>query len=350
MIVAFGTLLFAAHTANAFQTDSAGCIQDVWQDHGNTQNLTCTANDVQLAEVANICVLTDPNDPNSACRVNDEGKPICTQGTTFTFTADFQVLLTAQTRYDIGVYFASDGGNGDGALTGDCTLTTIDPQNSDNFINIDNPNNSNASGDLCGDIKNTNVYNPQQLHLTLDAFCGGTDANPNQVNLPNCTSWRQSGANELCDEATDAFPGSPSKCNCQPEFLLDIFIEPATANLTKTAKQACVTFEVEVSNPTTTHTLTLTGLSDSVYGNIANQANGLLCDTTCDDAIGSTIAAGSSVKCNFQAKILPDGDLTNTCQAHKDTVTATLDDENGDAIPPPIGSDAITVDLDVPIP
>ena len=34
------------------------------------------------------------------------------------------------------------------------------------------------------------------------------------VDLPNCTSWRQPGANDLCLSPLAAFPGAPSKCRC----------------------------------------------------------------------------------------------------------------------------------------
>src|ERR1041384_792767 len=96
--VAIAGVLFAAYTARAFQTTTDGCIQDVWKNvGGNSQNLTCTANDVGVAEASNICVLIDPTLPPSPsnCRVDaTTGLPVCTQGTTFTFNADFTVVLT----------------------------------------------------------------------------------------------------------------------------------------------------------------------------------------------------------------------------------------------------------------
>ncbi len=52
-VVMVGGLLVGAQPASA---QVAGCIQDVWKAHGNNQKLTCTANDVTLSEVTNICV------------------------------------------------------------------------------------------------------------------------------------------------------------------------------------------------------------------------------------------------------------------------------------------------------
>jgi hypothetical protein len=340
-LVPMGVLLLAAQSASAL--DAQVCIQDNWKDHGNTQNLTCTANDVRVAEAFNICA-PDLDDPTVQCCQADGCKPSCIKNTEFTFTADFKVLLTAQTRYDIGIYFATDGGNGDGALTGECELNTIDDQNGDNFINID------SAPDVCGDIKNTSALNPQIVHLEVTTLCAGTEANPDVLNLPNCTSWRQSGANEECKTATDAFPGSPSKCNCQPIFPIDISLEEPNVEVTKTAKEACVTFEVKVDNTTQTRILTLTALADDIYGNIANAANANLCSTTCGQATGAgvlpvTLDPGENYTCSFAAKVASDDD------AQTDKVTASLTDEEDDPIAPsPVARETVIVDLDVPTP
>ena len=108
-----GGLLFGPEAASA-QT----CIQDVWKAHGNNQNLTCTANDVTLSAATNINIITGGEcDPvTGVCR--------CFAGQTVTFTADFRMDLTADTRYDVGFYIATDGDpNNDGAITGQCSAT-----------------------------------------------------------------------------------------------------------------------------------------------------------------------------------------------------------------------------------
>jgi uncharacterized repeat protein (TIGR01451 family) len=82
-----------------------GCMEEV-----AGFDLTCRANDVQVANAFNI-VETDPcESPND----------------TVTFDADFEVLLTAQRRHDIGLYFAHDGDpNGDGAFSGMCSVAIL---------------------------------------------------------------------------------------------------------------------------------------------------------------------------------------------------------------------------------
>src|SRR4029450_10833565 len=117
-------LLFGAQPASA-QT----CIQDAWKAHGNNQNLQCTANDVTLSEATNITIQT-----GGQCNPQT-GKCECFAGQPLTFTADFGMDLTADTRYDIGFYIATDNDpNHDGAVTGQCTATaslagnTADPE------------------------------------------------------------------------------------------------------------------------------------------------------------------------------------------------------------------------------
>src|SRR5207247_3796700 len=104
-----GGLLLGAQPASA-QT----CIQQ------GTKSLVCTANDIQVAFANNIR--------------DTSGNPLgqCTSGDTFSFIADFHVTTTASTRYDIGLYFATDGDpNGDGARTGVCSANIITPLHTD---------------------------------------------------------------------------------------------------------------------------------------------------------------------------------------------------------------------------
>src|SRR5262245_2072920 len=99
ILLVVGGLLLGVEPASA-QT----CIQDVWKAHGNNQNLTCTANDVTLSQATNINVIT-----GGECKVvNGVRTCSCFANQTFTFSADFRMDLTADTRYDIGFYIATD--------------------------------------------------------------------------------------------------------------------------------------------------------------------------------------------------------------------------------------------------
>src|SRR5262249_14850630 len=98
-VMAVGGLLFGPQPASAQGT----CIQDDWKAHGNNQHLPCTANDVTLSLASNIKIITGGRcDPvTNRCE--------CFAGQPVTFTADFSMVLTTQTRYDVGFYIAPDG-------------------------------------------------------------------------------------------------------------------------------------------------------------------------------------------------------------------------------------------------
>src|SRR5262245_29721138 len=89
------------------------CLQDEFNAAGFHQKLNCTANDVRIAQALN------PRAP--------DGTPIttCFAGTTFSFIADFQVVTTATSRENIGLYMATGGQSS--ALTGQCVDNIISP-------------------------------------------------------------------------------------------------------------------------------------------------------------------------------------------------------------------------------
>ncbi|AVR89703.1 hypothetical protein Tharo_2821 [Thauera aromatica K172] len=288
-------------------------MQDVWKAHGNSQNLTCTANDVTLSSAGNICVHVTQGGPqdtnNDGCQdPNPQGQFTCVANQLFTFTADFTMPLTAQARYDLGLYLATDGGGSDGALTGSCEANVVTEANSPTFINND------AGLDICGDIDAD--HTPQVIRETVTVMCADTN-NDSKVNLPWCTSWRQPGANEVCDSATytaaatfDAFPGSPSKCNCG-DLNIDIFLETASITVVKDAVTPTVseaggevTYSVAVTNHAQVSSVTLDSLEDDLYGDITKKTpdNPLISDTNCTLA---TIPAESND---------PGGQNPYTCQ------------------------------------
>ncbi|WP_432470564.1 DUF7507 domain-containing protein [Amphritea sp. HPY] len=212
----FLCMLFGAQTAMADNNGNPdimpdiGCMEDV-----AGFGLNCTANDIQLADVTNVDVLDD------GCAY---------PGDDVTFTADFEVLLTAQARHDIGIWFAQDGGD---ALTGTCTAVTPAYAPDPPWLDLDGtgdtfPDTNVVSNiqDTCGDIDDD--HNPQFPRVTLTVQCLDSDGN-GLLDIPNCTSWRQPGANDLCTGPEGAYPGSPSKCRCAsievPIEVPDKFIE-----------------------------------------------------------------------------------------------------------------------------
>lgn len=180
-VLAMGGLLLAAQAASA-AIGGGNCMADRYFN-ATGGHLTCTANDVRIAKAGNIRGI--------------DGNPLssCVSGQTFSFIADFTVETTATARYDIGLYFATDGDlNKDGALSGTCDVNIITPKDpltglgSANFVQLD------PAPDLCGDINTAN--NPQIVTVRVDnVMCQDSDGD-GFLNLPNCTSWRQTGAND----------------------------------------------------------------------------------------------------------------------------------------------------------
>jgi len=339
-VLAVGGLLLAAQPASAIDN----CIQDVWKAHGNNQNLQCTANDVTLSSATNVDIIT-----GGQCAPEVPGGPVvckCFSGGQVTFTADFRMDLTADTRYDIGFYIATDGDpNANGALTGQCTATAATATNAPvTFTNLD------ASPDACGDITGPlgTAFNPQFVKAQISTQC--TAGPSGKLELPFCTTWRQPGSNQVClgtgsgPATNDIFPGSPSKCNCGT-LLVDIFIETATIEVTKTALAPATvpetggsqSYSVVVKNLAQVASVTLDSLTDDKYGSITTvhaAGGGFLAvtATTCvPDAnpatcqVGGAIAAGQTCSCTFTGTV-PPGDTGGTLT---DVVTACGTDSFG---------------------
>ena len=347
-VLAVGGLLVGAKPVSA-QTCTGGA-SDPDTCRGNVcvgtlfgGRVVCTANDVRIGFADNV------RDPVTQAPIIS-----CFRGSTLTFQADFHVELTAQERFDIGLYFATDGDpNDNGARTGECSVSKITAANNDdNFINLDDPG---QPGDTCGDINAAN--DPQVVTLTLSAECvegdlffnaatGECQATapspdaPRCMSLPNCTSWRQTGANDVCNSPLDAFPGTTSKCNCDDTFGIPVIVETPSGAVNKTAIKAVVTYQVSVTNNSSQVTVEINSLVDNVYGDLATRSG-----STCSSLIGTTVAPGAtSNTCEFTAEYLNPGtvgNLTNTVTA---VVEDTQDPTNTQNFS---GSTTINVNLDV---
>lgn len=328
----FGTMPATADTANV-------CMQTNYSDHGLGQTLNCTANDVRVARATNINIIS-----GGECHVDAvTGLRVCTciGGGNVTFEADFEVRLTAQTRYDVGVYFSTDGdrapGAGDGALTGQCQLIDLDQENAPaTFIQLDQ-----NEGQLeCGDIDS--AHNPQVIQAPLTVACQAGAGG--KLSLPNCTSWRQPGSNALCTGATDAFPGSPSKCHCDTGFTIDITVEHPVLGVTKGANPTAVdepggpvTFTLKVTNPAEVASVTLTELVDDPDNNpgTANSTTYAPIATYCTP---TTLGPGASATCTFTRTV-----SGNAGDSFTDKACVSGIDSNGGAVGP--ACDTATVSI-----
>jgi len=346
-----GTLLLCGAQPALAETAVDGCMQDAYQMLNN-QSLNCTANDIQLSNVTDLNI-TDP------CEY---------PGDTVTFTATFETVLTAQARHDIGIYFSTDGDvpapgavTGDGALTGTCSVSTVDYTPDPPWLDLDatgddfvGTNIKSNIQDTCGDING--AHNPLYPEITITAVCVDNDGD-GFLDLPYCTSWRQPGANELCTGPLPDFdvdgnghissgviPGSPSKCNCNPGFNVPVPVPPASLTVVKTANPTslsepggAVTFAVSVTNGgiDPNNSVTINSLNDNIYDNITTTGHDGITSTTC--ATGAVLAAGATYSCSFTATVTGDGGDSET-----DTVTASGTDSHGN---PVSGTDDATVTI-----
>ena len=132
-------LAFADEFGNADSIVN-GCMQDVYSAFGQGGSLNCTANDISLSTAKNIVFATNEEGELDSCEF---------PGDTVTFTADFDVVVTAGSRHDLGIYFAQDGDpNGDGALTGSCNISTPAYAPLPDWLDLDGLANVVYSGDI----------------------------------------------------------------------------------------------------------------------------------------------------------------------------------------------------------
>ncbi len=197
--LALGSLLW---THQAFATLT--CLQDLYGG-----SLICTANDVQPTSFLNL-------NPSQAC----------IKGTTFTLPLQANLVSTATSKYDIGLFVREDGGID--ALTGTCyntILTPIAPQGpgctspSPNYSSGTGPYDNLVCGSnsrTCGDIQKTdgNVLVDVPYSGTITALCQGNSISPDgYAYLGACTSWQaNSSSASTCTSITGTVATKNSKC------------------------------------------------------------------------------------------------------------------------------------------
>jgi uncharacterized repeat protein (TIGR01451 family) len=263
------------------------CMQKVFGTPVTGANkLNCTANDIKISRA----VSASPN--------------TCVKGTTFDLTATFEVLVTANARYDAGFFFRIDGGlsaRGDeNTGAGKCSLTslTIPPPPNPPALNLD--------GDTCGDLNAGTYYIDMKIPGVL---C--QDLNGNGIlNLPNCTSWHSNAGTPCASKnAADFHPDTKSKCVCADIFPVPVTVEEATLTVTKTAAPeqvpepgGTVTYTVKVENKASIESVQITSILDNLYGNLGT-TNSKVTDNSCPSLIGTTLLAGGTASCTFKASV-----------------------------------------------
>jgi len=231
------------------------------RDRSGLNSLTCTANDVSLANI------TLPAGAPSTCK----------GGEVVTTELNFNVISTASTRYNWGFYTTLDPnatpleGPGDACLIWVGEIHDFDPAS---------PNSQSANGDLCTDVtKLQDAYFEKQ---TLSFICRDTDGDT-QVDLEYCATWDQNddalcNSNGEIDPDLLPVPGAPSKCNCA-SVTVPITVLPEAPALVK-EKQPTHTeaevyagtdsfaFDLKITNKNTNTKIAITAIKESFGGEL----------------------------------------------------------------------------------
>lgn len=196
--LALVALLIGAQTASAQQgvTWDTGnvCVQDY------RSGANCNSQDVKIASIS-------PSLSDVCLFVGD------------TATAYFvlEIEPNATTRYDIGLFIATDGNS---ALSGDVcyhdvlqpayTLDQIPPLG---FQTTNVGPYRNFDDDFCADVLQNDgvVYYRTQVQVTIDCVDNDNDGIVDPVST--CTSW-DVNAQGTCSNISQAFPGTNPKCSC----------------------------------------------------------------------------------------------------------------------------------------
>jgi hypothetical protein len=325
-IVAIGGLLVGAQPASAqvisgpTQVGHNLCMQTTFSGQTaepipSSVRLNCTANDISIAEAISV----DP--------------PTCVQGETIPLlTATFLVNVNASNRYDAGFYFNIDGG-ANARLPGDadneCSLSILDPEG-DPGLQLD--------GDNCGDLNQGTVNVTFEIPGVLCQAAPGT----NRLRLPNCTAWHNL-ASTACTTNAEADPDNKSKCKCDDNFTVPVIVETATLIVTKTAAPTSVpetggevTYTVDVKNNAQNVSVTITEITDDIYGNLGTNTPPRT-DNTCPGLIGDVLLAQATTSCSFKAVVSGNkGDtITDTaevCGTQQGSGARICDDDDADVV------------------
>jgi hypothetical protein len=335
--------------------------------------LNCTANDVEITAVNPIDADGDRAFLPGGIPNPDYDAVECTINEIFVLNADLTIRTNANERWDTTFYMPlnekSPQDLQNDALA--CSLAVPDP--ADVLTELDLNGNTQPAyvdldGDQCADI--TKALGPDQYtlydeHITM--YCQASQEDPTKALFTYCAAWdNQTGNNCIADvdtvPAPDYYgqvPSQKSKCNCDA-FAIDVFIRPPAPTLTKTLVGTHTqpepggeyTFDLSFSNPSTTASIFVSGLTDWVdegadgtyeteldlWGTpvaVVPDTPGIyLVDSTCPvgDPLAEVLPTGT-YSCQITVHIV-DSDLPDdqSPELYDDVIVAMLEDKNGDPV------------------
>ncbi|MBM3152632.1 MAG: sortase, partial [Chloroflexi bacterium] len=148
---------------------------------------------------------------------------------------------------------------------------------------------------------------------TISGNAGDTHANTVTITLRDNDGSEGSDTDDASVDVTDVLSSATVQKTADPASVV--------------APGANVAFTVRVDNASTVDTLTLTALTDDVFGDITNPLNPAIVSTTC--SVPQTLDPGEFYVCSFDAFVGGDPGAT-----HHDTLIATLTDNDGNTLTP----------------
>ncbi len=233
---------------------------------------SCTANDISTT-VKNVEIL------ENRCG---------TDGTIdLRITADYSTA-GGDSRYDLGVFVAEDGGSLDGkdpsALVCSGAYGPIPP-----FIDLD----ASTPGDTCGDISD------ETITWTFDVTADCSNIVDGVLEVPSCRFWNIAGHNDFCSGSPGENAGTGAKCDCTP---FEVEVPPP---------DLCNGVSCDDDNPCTTDSCIVgSGLCEHINNSNACD-DGNAC-TEGDACSGGSCAAGSDLTCDDQNSCTNDSCNTET--------------------------------------
>ncbi|MCY1065916.1 hypothetical protein OV090_14135 [Nannocystis sp. RBIL2] len=223
----------------------------------------------------------------------------CVAGTRFDLTATFETVVTANSRYDVGFWFNTEGGDsarGSGGLD-ECSISALTPALSPS---------TNLDGDACGDL-NAGTY---ALTFTIeDVLCEAAEGT-NELRLPNCTSWHNK-AGTVCSPNTSVFeffPDTKSKCVCDDTFtvpveVVSLGVVKTTTTPTLVEPGGTATYEVRIEN-TSDVNVEIVSIIDAPFGDVGAGNPPGVSANTCPSLIGVVLEPDDPPAiCTFSAQI-----------------------------------------------
>jgi transcription elongation GreA/GreB family factor len=322
---------------------------------GSASDLNCTSQDVDIG----VAVITSysfdginfTNLP-TACLTNPtlpECRVQCAPGQTVFAQTQAVVENNAQTRYDFGVWIATDGGN---AVTGACDqFNLVTPANDltankDFSFGVTDADGSNGNpGDACGDMLQGASA---RVQIGLRTFsCESGPGTPGLVSVGACIGWLNStdpggGRTGVCPVppggATGfrygSTPETKAKCKCGP-MVLPIDVQAALTLVKVVTNDNGGTSTVSSFPLTATGPSTISGVSGttSVTGRSVHPGSYALTEQTVASYTASswactggtqsganvTLASGSSATCT----------ITNNDNPSHLTLVKTVTNDNG---------------------